>query len=172
MHQQASVPAPSCVFTGTVYSNDQLLDCGCNSSVLKLPLKCLSGVKLWKCHWHDDCPKVVHASFFVCAKGFCMLLVQEWSMSVFKHNHVNHMKRYLQGHTLKQGSKLRPFWSHILPKCNLCDSKIYLGAFVRVQIIAVVRPLQFSAKRSRITAQHVPRDRELKQVKLFIRALV
>ncbi len=71
-----------------------------------------------------------------------------------------------------QGSKLRPFWSHMLPKCNLCDSKIYLGAFVRVQIIAVVRPLQFSAKRSRITAQHVPRDRELKQVKLFIRALV
>ncbi len=70
----------------------------------------------------------------------------------------------------KQGSKLRPFWSHMLPKCNLCDSKIYLGAFVRVQIIAVVRPLQFSAKRSRITAQHVPRDRELKQVKLFIRA--
>ncbi len=39
---------------------------------------------------------------------------------------------------------------------------------MRVQIIAVVRPLQFSAKRSRITAQHVPRDRELKQVKLFI----
>ncbi len=37
---------------------------------------------------------------------------------------------------------------------------------MRVQIIAVVRPLQFSAKRSRITAQHVPRDRELKQVKL------
>ncbi len=72
----------------------------------------------------------------------------------------------------RQGSKLRPFWSHMLPKCNLCDSKIYLGAFVRVQIIAVVRPLQFSAKRSRITAQHVPRDRELKQVKLFIRALV
>ncbi len=72
----------------------------------------------------------------------------------------------------KQGSKLRPFWSHMLPKCNLCDSKIYLGAFVRVQIISVVRPLQFSAKRSRITAQHVPRDRELKQVKLFIRALV
>ncbi len=71
-----------------------------------------------------------------------------------------------------QGSKLRPFWSHMLPKCNLCDSKIYLGAFVRVQIIAVVRPLQFSAKRWRITAQHVPRDRELKQVKLFIRALV
>ncbi len=71
-----------------------------------------------------------------------------------------------------QGSKLRPFWSHMLPKCNLCDSKIYLGAFVRVQIIAVVRPLQFSAKRSRITAQHVPRDRELKQVKLFISALV
>ncbi len=71
-----------------------------------------------------------------------------------------------------QGSKLRPFWSHMLPKCNLCDSKIYLGAFVRVQIIAVVRPLQFSAKRSRITAQHVPRDRELKQVKLFIRTLV
>ncbi len=71
-----------------------------------------------------------------------------------------------------QGSKLRPFWSHMLPKCNLCDSKIYLGAFVRVKIIAVVRPLQFSAKRSRITAQHVPRDRELKQVKLFIRALV
>ncbi len=69
-----------------------------------------------------------------------------------------------------QGSKLRPFWSHMLPKCNLCDSKIYLGAFVRVQIIAVVRPLQFSAKRSRITAQHVPRDRELKQVKLFSRA--
>ncbi len=68
-----------------------------------------------------------------------------------------------------QGSKLRPFWSHMLPKCNLCDSKIYLWAFVRVQIIAVVRPLQFSAKRSRITAQHVPRDRELKQVKLFIR---
>ncbi len=60
-----------------------------------------------------------------------------------------------------QGSKLRPFWSHMLPKCNLCDSKIYLGAFVRVQIIVVVRPLQFSAKRSRITAQHVPRDREL-----------
>ncbi len=55
----------------------------------------------------------------------------------------------------RQGSKLRPFWSHMLPKCNLCDSKIYLGAFVRVQIIAVVRPLQFSAKRSRITAQHV-----------------
>ncbi len=51
-----------------------------------------------------------------------------------------------------QGSKLRPFWSHMLPKCNLCDSKIYLGAFVRVQIIVVVRPLQFSAKRSRITA--------------------
>ncbi len=74
--------------------------------------------------------------------------------------------------TRNQGSKLRPFWSHMLPKCNLCDSKIYLGAFVRVQIIAVVRPLQFSAKRSRITAQHVPRDRELKQVKLFIRALV
>ncbi len=72
----------------------------------------------------------------------------------------------------KQGSKLRPFWSHMLPKCNLCDSKIYLGAFVRVLIIAVVRPLQFSAKRSRITAQHVPRDRELKQVKLFIRTLV
>ncbi len=71
-----------------------------------------------------------------------------------------------------QGSKLRPFWSQMLPKCNLCDSKIYLGAFVRVQIIAVVRPLQISAKRSRITAQHVPRDRELKQVKLFIRALV
>ncbi len=71
-----------------------------------------------------------------------------------------------------QGSKLRPFWSHMLPKCNLCDSKIYLGAFVRVHIIAVVRPLQFSAKRSRITAQHVSRDRELKQVKLFIRALV
>ncbi len=41
---------------------------------------------------------------------------------------------------------------------------------MRVQIIAVVRPLQFSAKRSRITAQHVPRDRELKQVKLSIRA--
>ncbi len=60
-----------------------------------------------------------------------------------------------------QGSKLRPFWSHMLPKCNLCDSKIYLGAFVRVQIIVVVRPLQFSAKCSRITAQHVPRDREL-----------
>ncbi len=40
---------------------------------------------------------------------------------------------------------------------------------MRVQIIAVVRPLQFSAKRSRMTAQHVPRDRELKQVKLFIR---
>ncbi len=39
-----------------------------------------------------------------------------------------------------------------------------------VQIIAVVRPLQFSAKRSRITALHVPRDRELKQVKLFIGA--
>ncbi len=72
----------------------------------------------------------------------------------------------------EQGSKLLPFWSHMLPKCNLCDSKIYLGAFVRVQIIAVVRPLQFSAKRSRITAQHVPRDRELKQVKLFIPALV
>ncbi len=71
-----------------------------------------------------------------------------------------------------QSSKLRPFWSHMLPKCNLCNSKIYLGAFVRVQIIAVVRPPQFSAKRSRITAQHVPRDRELKQVKLFIRALV
>ncbi len=53
----------------------------------------------------------------------------------------------------RQGSKLRPFWSHMLPKCNLCDSKIYLGAFVRVQIIAVVRPLQFSAKRSRITAR-------------------
>ncbi len=53
----------------------------------------------------------------------------------------------------KQGSKLRPFWSHMLPKCNLCDSKIYLGAFVPVQIIAVVRPLQFSAKRSRITAR-------------------
>ncbi len=70
--------------------------------------------------------------------------------------------------TPPQGSKLRPFWSHMLPKCNLCDSKIYLGAFVRVQIIAVVRPLQFSVKRSRITAQHVPRDRELKQVKLFI----
>ncbi len=52
-----------------------------------------------------------------------------------------------------QGSKLRPFWSHMLPKCYLCDSKIYLGAFVRVQIIAVVRPLQFSAKRSRITAR-------------------
>ncbi len=51
-----------------------------------------------------------------------------------------------------QGSKLRPFWSHMRPKCNLCDSKIYLGAFVRVQIIVVVRPLQFSAKRSRITA--------------------
>ncbi len=50
-----------------------------------------------------------------------------------------------------QGSKLRPFWSHMLPKCNLCDSKIYLGAFVRVQIIVVVRPLQLSAKRSRIT---------------------
>ncbi len=75
-------------------------------------------------------------------------------------------------YTYKQGSKLRPFWSHMLPKCNLCDSKIYLGAFVQVQIIAVVRPLQFSAKRSRITAQHVPRDRELKQVKLFIPALV
>ncbi len=73
---------------------------------------------------------------------------------------------------LLQGSKLRPFWSHMLPKCNLCDFKIYLGAFVRVQIIAVVRPLQFSAKRSRITAQHVPRDRELKQVKLSIRVLV
>ncbi len=54
----------------------------------------------------------------------------------------------------------------------ICATQIYLGAFVRVQIIAVVRPLQFSAKRSRITAQHVPRDRELKQVKLFIRALV
>ncbi len=60
---------------------------------------------------------------------------------------------------VSQGSKLRPFWSHMLPKCNLCDSKIYLGAYVRVQIIVVVRPLQFSAKRSRITAQHVPRDR-------------
>ncbi len=71
-----------------------------------------------------------------------------------------------------QGSKLRPFWSHMLPKFNLCDSKIYLGAFVRVQIIAAMRPLQFSAKRSRITAQHVPRDRELTQVNLFIRALV
>ncbi len=54
-----------------------------------------------------------------------------------------------------QGSKLRPFWSHMLPKCNLCESKIYLGAFVRVQIIVVVRPLQFSAKRSRITAKNV-----------------
>ncbi len=54
----------------------------------------------------------------------------------------------------------------------ICATQIYLGAFVRVQIIAVVRPLQFSAKRSRITAQHVSRDRELKQVKLFIRALV
>ncbi len=54
--------------------------------------------------------------------------------------------------TAMQGSKLRPFWSHMLPKCNLCDSKIYLGAFVRVQIIVVVRPLQFSAKRSRIAA--------------------
>ncbi len=43
---------------------------------------------------------------------------------------------------------------------------------MRVQIIAVVRPLQFSAKHSRITGQHVPRDRELKQVKLFIPALV
>ncbi len=47
-----------------------------------------------------------------------------------------------------------------------------VAAFVRVQIIAVVQPLQFSAKRSRITAQHVPRDRELTQVNLFIRALV
>ncbi len=55
----------------------------------------------------------------------------------------------------------------------ICATPKYIfGAFVRVQIIAVVRPLQFSAKRSRITAQHVPRDRELKQVKLFIRALV
>ncbi len=43
---------------------------------------------------------------------------------------------------------------------------------MRVQIIAVVRPLEFSAKRSRITAQHVPRDRELTQVNLFNRALV
>ncbi len=58
-----------------------------------------------------------------------------------------------QFQALRQGSKLRPFWSHMLPKCNLCDSKIYLGAFVRVQIIAVVRPLQFSAKRSRNTAR-------------------
>ncbi len=74
--------------------------------------------------------------------------------------------------TSNQGSKLRPFWSHMLPKFNLCDSKIYLGAFVQVQIIAAVRPLQFSAKRSRITAQHVPRDRELTQVNLFIRSLV
>ncbi len=68
-----------------------------------------------------------------------------------------------------QGSKLRPFWSHMLPKCNLCDSKIYLGAFVRVQIIAVVRPLQFSAKRSRITARICHVTGELKQDKLFIR---
>ncbi len=36
---------------------------------------------------------------------------------------------------------------------------------MQVQIIVVVRPLQFSAKHLRITAQHVPRDRELKQVK-------
>ncbi len=86
-----------------------------------------------------------------------------------------HLKSHWSCHqcrTWAQGSKLRPFSSHMLPKCNLCDcAKIYLGAFVRVQIIAVVRPLQFSAKRSRITAQHVPRDRELKQVKLFIRAV-
>ncbi len=35
----------------------------------------------------------------------------------------------------------------------ICATPKYLGAFVQVQIIAVVRPLQFSAKRSRITAR-------------------
>ncbi len=91
----------------------------------------------------------------------------------YAETHTHHLLIFIVSlKACDQGSKLRPFWSHMLPKCYLCDSKIYLGAFVRVQMIAVVRPLQFSAKCSRITAQHVPRDRELKQVKLFIRALV
>ncbi len=58
--------------------------------------------------------------------------------------------------TVDRARKLRPFWSHMLPKCNLCDPKIYLGAFVLVQIIVVVWPLHFSTKRSQITAQYVP----------------
>ncbi len=117
----------------------------------------------------SDAEKLVHA-FMTSRLDYCNALLGGCPASSINKLQIvqNAAARVLT----RQGSKLRPFWSHMLPKCNLCDSKIYLGAFVRVQIIAVVRPLQFSAKRSRITAQHVPRDRELKQVKLFIRALV
>lgn len=34
-------------------------------------------------------------------------------------------------------TKLRPLWSHKLPKFNLWDIKMYLGAFVRVKIIVL-----------------------------------
>jgi len=45
----------------------------------------------------------------------------------------------------------------MLPKFNVCDLKIYLGAFVRVQIIVEVRPVFISLQNVHcITAQYVP----------------
>ncbi len=51
--------------------------------------------------------------------------------------------------SFQQGSKLWPFWSHMPPEFNLRDLKIYLGAFVRVQIIVVVWPAFISLQNLR-----------------------
>ncbi len=80
---------------------------------------------LWVCV-HGVCVHFCVCSWCVCSL-LCVFMVCVFT-TVCVHGVCVHycMCSLLFGCT--RGSKLRPFWSHMLPKCNLCDSKIYLGA--------------------------------------------